>query len=400
MSEFFSALTIEGFKGLNNKTIQFRNLTVLAGSNSVGKSSTIQSLLLIRHTLEEYKRLGRNIERIKINDPYLLALGKTSDISTRNSGLTEILFKLEFSHNVELKITYPIPVVNPEIYLEITESAIELPSGEWGEGSIQRPNFHYLNAERVGPRPFYAMNIDLLNVGYQGEFAISILASNNAKVKQVDKLKALDAEKALLSFQGEQFVSESGMPFITGGAGTLDVETEKWMQFIIPGIEIDAQQIQNNNLASVSYGGSKPYNVGFGISYILPIIVAGLIAEQGDMLIVENPEAHLHPLGQSRIGQFLAKMAASGVQVVVETHSDYVIDGIRIATLKEDNSLTTDDVVINFFSLNLDTELVDIEAIFLNKHADLKAYPPYFFDQTQRNFSEIAKLKKQRRPIQ
>jgi predicted ATPase len=399
MSEFFSSLTIEGFKGLNNKTIQFRNLTVLAGSNSVGKSSTIQSLLLIRHTLEEYKRLGQNIERIKINDPYLLALGKTSDISTRDSGLTEIVFTLNFEGNVNMKLTYPIPYTS-EIYLEIKASDIELPNQDWGQASIQQPNFHYLNAERVGPRPFYAMNIDLLNVGYQGEFAISILASTNAKVKQVDRLKAFDTEKALLSFQGEQFVSASGMPFVTGGARTLDVETEKWMQFIIPGIEIDAQQIQNNNLASISYGGSKPYNVGFGISYVLPIIVAGLIAEDGDMLIVENPEAHLHPLGQSRIGQFLAKIAAAGVQVVIETHSDYVIDGIRIATLKEDNSLTTDDVVINFFSPNLDTGLVDIEAIFLNKSADLKAYPPYFFDQTQRNFSEIAKLKKQRRPVQ
>ena len=57
--------------------------------------------------------------------------------------------------------------------------------------------------------------------------------------------------------------------------------------------------------------------MGFGLSYSLPVVVAGLVAPQRDaLLIVENPEAHLHPAGQSRMGTFLATVAATGVQVL------------------------------------------------------------------------------------
>lgn len=60
--------------------------------------------------------------------------------------------------------------------------------------------------------------------------------------------------------------------------------------------------------------------MGFGLSYALPIVVGGLVAAKDGLLIVENPEAHLHPQGQSNMGQFLAWLAGKGVQVIVETH--------------------------------------------------------------------------------
>lgn len=70
-------------------------------------------------------------------------------------------------------------------------------------------------------------------------------------------------------------------------------------------------------------------NVGFGISYVLPIVLALVKAKKGELIILENPEAHLHPRGQRKMGELIARAAQGGVQVIVETHSDHILNGIR-----------------------------------------------------------------------
>jgi len=116
-----------------------------------------------------------------------------------------------------------------------------------------------------------------------------------------------------------------------------------------------------------------------------------LLALPNTMFIVENPEAHLHPAGQSRIGQFLAQMASAGVQVVVETHSEHVLNGIRIATMK--GLLKPDEVAINFFQRNEETENVEIQEIGLTTSGDLTKFPAGFFDQTQQDLVKLITLK-------
>ena len=66
-------------------------------------------------------------------------------------------------------------------------------------------------------------------------------------------------------------------------------------------------------------GTTAPPNTGFGFTYALPIVLDGLMAPAGSMMIVENPEAHLHPRAQSNMGYFLGRMAAAGVRIIVET---------------------------------------------------------------------------------
>src|ERR1039458_3730849 len=92
----------------------------------------------------------------------------------------------------------------------------------------------------------------------------------------------------------------------------------------------------------------RPSNIGYGLTYAFPLLVAGLCADPGQVLIVDSPEAHLHPRGQSRMGQFLAQAAAPGPQVIVETHSDHVLNGILIAV--RDGVIAPDDVAIHFFN--------------------------------------------------
>jgi predicted ATPase len=124
-------------------------------------------------------------------------------------------------------------------------------------------------------------------------------------------------------------------------------------------------------------------------SYALPIIVAGLLTLPGDMLLVENPEAHLHPAGQSKLGRFLANVAGNGTQVVVETHSDHVLNGARLA-IAQDNSLPASDMIVNYF--DHDGPI----SININDRGELDHWPTGFFDQIEADLGGLARARQRR----
>ena len=130
---------------------------------------------------------------------------------------------------------------------------------------------------------------------------------------------------------------------------------------IVRPIQIDAEWFPNTSVTRLRFKTpgirsewTRAPNAGFGISYALPIVVAALRAAAGGLLLVENPEAHLHPAGQSRIGGFLARVAADGVQVFVETHSDHVLNGIRVAVADGSAALLPEQAAIHFFRVEDD----------------------------------------------
>ena len=116
---------------------------------------------------------------------------------------------------------------------------------------------------------------------------------------------------------------------------SLRYQTELWMRKIIPDVAFDLEKITQADQARLGIKNKntnfylRPTNIGFGISYALPIIIGALIAPKNSLLLVENPEAHLHPAGQSEIGKFLAEVASTGRQVIVETHSDHLLNGYK-----------------------------------------------------------------------
>lgn len=214
-----------------------------------------------------------------------------------------------------------------------------------------------------------------LNVGFQGEFtgqAIAIVSKNTESISEYKQLPGSDAK-------------------------TFEKQVEYWMQFIIPETEINVATYDDINQVRIGIRRKgadtaflHPNNIGFGISYSLPIIVSALIAEPGCILIIENPEAHLHPLGQSRMGQFIAKMSSSGVQIVIETHSEHIINGIRLATL---NGFTDKSkVTINYLK---SAKKVEIIPLLISENAELTEWPNGFFDQEESDLSTIFKLNRQ-----
>lgn len=141
--------------------------------------------------------------------------------------------------------------------------------------------------------------------------------------------------------------------------------------------------------------GTKPVNVGFGVSYIFPVLVALLSAQRGDLVIIENPESDLHAKAQSRLGELMALTASTGVQVIVETHSEHIINGIRLQVKafkdsQKKNGLSSEKIAIQYFTRNNRGETYLIEAS-LNPDANLSIATGVsgFFDQLDEDLLKI-----------
>lgn len=369
-------LTIENFKCFSENTkIRLGKITVCLGSNFVGKSSVIQACILIRQIYEQ-ARLFKNTQvkeyNIQLNDVYGLQLGDSEHIKSSKSR-ESIYLKIdeyEFSLNSTEYSQMEMAVLN--VYDTEEMSA---------KGGLFSDKFYYLNAERTGPRNYQTINSKMIdNCGVYGENTVHLLSVlGNSKVKE-EKCFDMDKSKKV---------------------NTLSKQVEYWMDYIIPGIEMNTSDVTDLRVSKMSLrqpaldtGFLSPYNFGFGISYVLPIVLTGLLAGKESVFLVENPEAHLHPKGQSHIGYFLAMMALAGVQIIVETHSEHVLNGIRIAALK--NTMEPEDISINFFSIN--THGMDakhkVENIKLNERMDLEMWPEGFLDQEEEDLRMLRELRR------
>jgi predicted ATPase len=214
-----------------------------------------------------------------------------------------------------------------------------------------------------------------LNVGPRGEAVAQVLSQLDSSVVR-DALVHPETEAR-------------------GARQALPAQAELWLSDIVAPMHLDARWVDGTNVITLRFRRpgfrsewERPSNVGFGVSYALPIIVGGLSVSEGGMLLVENPEAHLHPRGQSNIGAFLARVAASGVQVILETHSDHVLNGIRRA-IAADRLLDSR----HFFDAEGAEGEPSIERVEIRPDGELSARPERFFDQHKADLGVLARAR-------
>ena len=124
----------------------------------------------------------------------------------------------------------------------------------------------------------------------------------------------------------------------------------------------------------------RPVNVGYGYSYILALLTAGLLAKKGDTLIIENPEAHLHPSAQAALMRFLCEVVIpKDVQVFVETHSDHIVNASLLSV--RNGILSNDELSVLFFSRNNSSADVSINNLEVTPKGRVKNPPRNFCDQ-------------------
>lgn len=149
-----------------------------------------------------------------------------------------------------------------------------------------------------------------------------------------------------------------------------------------------ADEVQTADLArlgiqiSVRRGGIGPVDitsVGVGVSQLLPVIVMCLMADPGTLILLEQPELHLHPALQQRLADFLLACAKSGRQLIVETHSEYLVSRLRRRFAEDPTDELIGNVAVYF------VEQVDGESRFrqvpFNEYGAIEEWPVGFFDQ-------------------
>jgi predicted ATPase len=374
-----TSLSLRNFKPFKYQLLAFRQLTLLSGLNSTGKSSVLQALLLLRQSYQQelLKKTGLALNGELVN------IGTAQDALFEGAGKADkISFELvldddtkgiwSFNYDQELDVlNRTSPPVAPEVY----------------ESNLFRDNFHYLQAERIGSRTFFQMSDfqvrQLGKLGISGEYAAHFLSVNQDKLIPNSRLSH---PKVKLLKRGLDD-PETPSKFLID-------QVEAWMGEISPGTKIRLEPKPDVDLISVKYfyGDSNLYratNVGFGISYTLPIIVAVLASPPGTMILIENPEAHLHPKGQSKMGELLALAASCGVQVVIETHSDHVLNGIRLAV--HDGKLKPKDVQLHYFQRQEKQGQAFTEVVSprIDRNGRIDQWPEGFFDEWDKSLEAL-----------
>lgn len=358
-----NSLCLKNFKAFEDQTIQFRPLTLFSGLNSTGKSSVLQSLLLLRQSYQQRLlpktglALNGDLVRIGTAQDALFEAAKDESIGfdiVWEDGREGIW---RFNYNTEADV---IGLASPPTANEVYES------------SLFRDEFHYIQAERIGPRIYFEISDFQVRqhrqVGTRGEYTAHFL-----------------------SIYGDEDIQNSTLSHPKANSVNIRDQVEAWIGEVSPGTRLKILSNPTLDLVSLqySYGLSNPYratNVGFGISYTLPIIVAVLASEPGTLIIIENPEAHLHPKGQAKIGELLALAASCGVQVVIETHSDHVLNGIRLAV--HNGKIEPKDVQLHFFLKNRE-DRTEVLSPRIDRNGRIDQWPEGFFDEWDKSLEAL-----------
>jgi len=357
-------LHISNFKCFPKIDIPFKNLTLLTGINGSGKSSIVQALLLLRQSHFQSRLLDVGLS---LNGE-LVSLGNTQDALFESADEDTLSFNLQVT-NIGLS-QWKFSAENKELdYLPILK-AID-PNKDIYETSLFNSGFHYLKAERFGPRVVLPKDDYFIrkfrDVGSSGEFT-----------------------SHFLEIFGSDNVNSEFTKHPNSNSLSILENAQSWLSEICPNTILKTQAYVGTDYTSLRYasvgkdGISNFYratNVGFGISYTLPIIVSALSAKAGDILIVDTPEAHLHPRGQSKIAVLLAMAARSGIQVIIETHSDHILNGVRESV--HNGTYDHKEVLIHYLSRNLanDDLLANHEVLEIDENGRIDHWPEGFFDQ-------------------
>lgn len=368
-----AAIEIEGFKRFRHERRDLAPLTILTGLNGSGKTTLIQALLLTQEAQTSRR------SSLPLNGPFGLELGTGEDVlNWESQGPICITFHKQ--DNSIAKWQFDVPS-EESMYLDVRER----PETPVDKVSDNPRGFSYLSPERLGPRSVAATSAlpsSHIEVGSNGEYCAHVLSELGDDVLE--------------------FSSRSHPLYEGSSTRLLKYEVEHWLSEIARPVEISGERLVGSTIAELKYRvpGStwvRSTNMGFGVTYSLPIILAGLIAKKQGLLVVENPEAHLHPAGQSRMGVFLAWLAGKGVQVLVETHSDHILNGIRRA-IAEFEYLKASSALVHWFGGFEDSDEAEIvRTLKIGEAGTVSDWPKGFFDQYQIDVSSLGKIRRARR---
>ncbi len=371
-------LTLKNFKFHKQADLPLANLNILTGLNGMGKSSVIQSLLLLRQSYLKNNALSKGL--LLNGDLINIGTGKDAfHISSNELLEISLLFDNRKKTNWKFKWSTNDDFLQAKYLKSLKSYGLE-------KISLFNQDFQYLNTEHISPSENHTRNTLMVEHNRQisekfgrGEYAVHFLEKYGSD-EVVSEL--LHHPKA----KSQQILKQ----------------TDAWLGEISPGVMTDIQTgLLNKNQLNLRFkyeteydytSGFKPENVGFGVSYALPILAAVLSARKDSLILIENPEAHLHPSGQAKLAQLFALAAQAGIQLIIETHSDHIINGTLVAVKKYETGgrgISRDNVKIHFFSRDENEHASKIEQIPILEGGRITRPPKGFFDQIKQDIKVL-----------
>jgi predicted ATPase len=375
------SIELKNFKSIKNKYFPLRNLSVLLGLNGQGKSSFVQSLLLLRQS----DKLAKGQLKLNGGKDGLVNIGTQRDAYYQfdNDNKTkEMSISLKFKDKDVYKMDFDYNQFDSDIFQQknISESFFAQNEVE----PLFTDNFHYLNAQRIEPTYLNLASVSNVindNLGKQGQYTAHYIELKGNEIVAFDNLVHPNSSNY------EQIGNEKVLMSIDK---TLRNQINLWLGEISPGVNVLTNKI-SSDFVSLEYSFKqntlgdntkfKPENVGFGISYALHVVTVLLSAKPDTLIIIENPESHIHPRGQAELGKLIARVSQNDVQIIIETHSDHILNGIRVA-VKE--NVIDKNKVIGFYFKKASNEMEQyskITNIEIDKNGELSDYPEGLLDE-------------------
>jgi predicted ATPase len=367
-------IAIHNFKAFRDAEINLTSLNLFTGMNGMGKSTFIQSLLLLRESDANFIPELRGL-RLKGD---MINIGKGKDAYSIHADSDVISFEVDYDYEPVVGAAYKY-VAESDVLPYDKGNKINRISG--GNYSLFNKYFKYLKAERIAPDHNYKANLAEVQeggfLGYRGENTPLFIALNKLEPLKIENVKHPKARVNNLISNIDAWFNE-----ITPGTHVISTYHNE-LDIVKLGYQFDAGKDVTPEFS--------PPNVGFGFTYTLPVITAILSAQKGDLIIIENPESHLHPHGQAKLGELIAKAANDGVQLIIESHSDHLLNGIRVAI--KNGYVKTDDVSVFYFIRDENTpeHITTIEQPTIDKNGRISHQPKGFFDEYSKQLDELLK---------
>ncbi len=419
-------IEVEGFKSLYERAkIEVRPLTILAGANSSGKSSIMQPLLMMKQTLEAPYDPGA----LLLDGPHVKYSSVDQFLSKRSGETIQNFFKLRLvvNHHLSLdncfikaektmQIHYSIWGLNEKTFtIKLDMSKTELISliDEFDKYREKSGNsrdltksqkqmiIDNLKPEIIRNRCFLTLyyrskGLSVLDPSIPTDILYSNENHNQIFEKEIRQIIHIPGVRGNPERTYKIAAIGSGFPgnFETYVASIIqhwqDTQDERLIQLcqnleklgltgkvatkILNGVQMEIQvanlprSVESTDMVNIA-------DVGFGVSQILPVLVALLVAEPGQLVYLEQPEIHLHPRAQEGLAEILADAANRGVRVVLETHSELLL--LTTQSLVAEGKLSPEKVKLHWFTRREDGS-TEIHSADLDREGAFGDWPEDF----------------------
>jgi len=239
-------------------------------------------------------------------------------------------------------------------------------------------SFKYLGPLRNEPQAIYSAQgqLDPKNVGLKGEFTAAVL--------HINRNRQINYPSPKLDEDGNFTFSER--------KASLSFACKEWLSYL--GVVSDYNTVDKGKLGYEIYVKTTAEDrwqdlthVGVGVSQVVPIVLMFLLSDPDDILVFEQPELHLHPKIQSRLCDFFVAMAASNRQSIIETHSEYLINRLRLR-IAQTRVAAIEEISSVYFIVKSKGQSV-IKNVEINKYGAVLDWPDDFFDQSDFDVENI-----------